>query len=284
VFSKAAPLRQNPYCQRPGLTGRCDHSRVDGLPFSAGSDDSQTAACPSLWWAPLDVSASALRGLAACLSAEERQRADRFRRPVERRRFLAARGWLRRLLASQLRCGPSEIPIVADDGGKPALAGSQLSFSSSRTAGVALYATSWRMEVGVDVEAIQAIADTDGMVARYLSPAEQRDLASLPPARRHAAFFQCWTRKEAYVKGIGTGLSFPLRDVDVWDGGRGRVTFSGWSIHQLEIAPGLAAAVAGACLGDWVPRVPHRLGTSSLEHSYRPPPGCSSLPWWHKRG
>ncbi len=131
------------------------------------------------------------------------------------------------------------------------------------------------MEVGVDIETIRATADIDGMAARFMSPAEQRALASLPPWQRLAAFFECWTRKEAYVKGIGTGLSFPLRDVDVWDGGRRPATVSGWSVHQVDVAPGFAAAVAGAGLGDWVPQVPRRLGASSLDHSYRPPPGCS---------
>ena len=203
----------------------------------------------SLWWASLDVSGSALRRLTACLSSEERQRADSFHRPLHRRRFLAARGWLRHLLASQLGCVPGDVPMVTGDRGKPRLACSDLFFSASRTTNIALYATSWRMDVGVDIEAIRTIADVDGIVARFMSPAEQRALASLPPAHRLPAFFQCWTRKEAYVKGIGTGLGFPLADLDVWHGGRRRATVSGWSIHQVDVAPGFAAAVAGS--GPW---------------------------------
>ncbi len=133
------------------------------------------------------------------------------------------------------------------------------------------------MEVGVDIEAIQATADIDGISARLMSPAEQRSFASLPPAKRRAAFFQCWTRKEAYVKGIGTGLSFPLREVDVWDGGRRPATVSGWSVHQVDVAPGFAAAVAGAGLGYWVPPVPRRLGASGLERFYQLQAGCSHV-------
>jgi 4'-phosphopantetheinyl transferase len=240
-----------------------------------GLPDSQAGVRLSLWWAPLDISMSALEELAACLSSEERQRANQLHRPLDRGRFLAARGWLRHLLASQLGCARGEIGIVAGDRGKPRLAGSELSFSAARTAGFALYATSWTMEVGVDIEAIRATADIDGIVARFMSPAEQRALMCLPPRQRLEACFQCWTRKEAFVKGIGTGLSFPLRDVDVWDGDGRSTTVSGWSVHQVDVAPGLAAAVAGASLGDWVAQVPRRLDALSLDHSYQPPPGRS---------
>lgn len=229
----------------------------------------------SLLWAPLDISDSASRGFAACLSSEERRRADRFQRSLDRGRFVAARGWLRHLLASQLGCGPGDVPIVTDKRGKPRVACSDMSFSASRTAAVALYATSPCMEVGVDVEAIRPTIDIEGIAARFMSAAEQRVLTSLSPTERLKALFQCWTRKEAYVKGIGTGLSFPLRDVDVWHGGRQPAMVSGWTVHQVDVAPGLAAAVAGARLDDWVPEVPRRLCGSSLDHSYRPSPGSS---------
>jgi 4'-phosphopantetheinyl transferase len=130
------------------------------------------------------------------------------------------------------------------------------------------------MDVGVDVEAIRATADVDGIAARFFSPGEQRALASLPPAQRVAASFQCWTRKEAYVKGIGAGLSFPLGTVDVWVGGRQRAIVSGWSVHQVDVAPGFAAAVAGADLGDWVPNVPRKLSAPSPE---RLAPGMATI-------
>ena len=193
------------------------------------------------------------------------RRANRFRRQHDRGRFIAARGWLRHLLASELRCAPSDITIITDDGGKPRLASSDLSFNASRTASIALYATSRSMEVGVDIEAIRAMTDIDRMAARFLSQAEQRRLALLSPAQRESAFFQCWTRKEALLKGIGTGLSFPLREVDVWDGDGRPATVSGWSVHQVDLAPGFAAAVAGASLDDWVPPVPRRLRALSPE-------------------
>lgn len=127
------------------------------------------------------------------------------------------------------------------------------------------------MKVGVDIEAIRATADVDRIAARFFSRAEQRALASLPPTQRLAASIQCWTCKEAYVKGVGTGLSFPLRDVDVWDGGRRPATVSGWSVHQVDVTPRFAAAVAGADLGEWVPSVPRKLGAPSSDWLAREP-------------
>ncbi len=218
-----------------------------------------------LWWAPLDVPGAALRALAACLSDGERERADRFHSSLDRARFVAARGWLRHLLASQLLSAPREVTIVSGDHGKPRLLDSDLSFSAARSAGIAVYATSWSMDVGVDVEEIRASAEVDGIAARFFSPAEQRALASVPVAERTAASYQCWTRKEAYVKGTGAGLSFPLRTVDVWAGGRQPTIVSGWSVHQVDLAPGFAAAVAGADLGPWIPNAPRELEAPSPE-------------------
>ncbi len=226
----------------------------------AGAAESEADARLSLWWAPLDIPAAALRGLTAFLSPEERRRADRYHRPVDRRRAVAARGWLRHLLARQLLCAPGEVPIITDDLGKPRVAGSDLCFSSARSAGVALYATSRTMEVGVDIESIQATADVDGLAARFFTRAEQRALASLPPAQRLEASFRCWTCKEAFGKGIGTGLDFPLDTIDLWfDDGRS-AEVSGWSVHQVAVPAGLAAAVAGADTDGWIPGIPHRVG------------------------
>jgi 4'-phosphopantetheinyl transferase len=241
---------------------------VIGLSVRAGTDEAHAGGSVSLWWAPLDICATALRGLSSCLSPQDRQRADLFHRPLDRARFVAARGWLRRLLARELLCAPDEVQIVTGAGGKPTLACSHLCFSAARSAGIALYATSWRMDVGVDVEAIRATADIDAIAARFFSEAEQRALASLPPAQRLAASFQCWTRKEAYVKGIGSGLTFPLHTVEVWGGGRRRVTVSGWAVHEVDIAPGFAAAVAGADAGEWVPEVPRKLGAEVGPHGH----------------
>jgi 4'-phosphopantetheinyl transferase len=200
----------------------------------------------SLWWASLDVSREVQHGLAACLAPAERRRAEGLARPRDRDRFVAARGWLRRVLARELRCAPEAVPIAAGAHGRPVVAGCALRFSASRSAGAALFATSWTTEVGVDVEAVRPDADVAGLAARFFSDAERRALAGLPARDRTAASFQCWTRKEAYGKALGVGLGYPLGTVDVWSGGPDPSTVDGWSVLQVAAPAGFAAAVAAS--------------------------------------
>ncbi len=215
----------------------------------------------AVWWAPLDLAGPALRTITSCLSAEERRHASRLRRPRDRMRFEAARAWRRRLLARQLGCAPADVAIVTDDRGKPRVADCALRFSGARSGAIAVYATSWDMELGVDVEAIRPIGELRGIVARFFTRAEQQDVESLPPAERLAAVFDCWTHKEAYVKGTGAGLTFPIDTADVWTDGSRAVRVPGWSIHRVKLRAGYAAAVAGADAGGWFPSAPLRLTT-----------------------
>lgn len=214
----------------------------------------------SLWWAPLDLPGSGMRELEACLSPEERRRADGFQGALGRHRFIAARGWLRHLLAGQIGCAPLELPLPAAGPGKPRL-GSDcgLRFNASRSGGLALYATSWEAEVGVDVEKICAATDVDGLAVRFFSPADGDALAALTPTERLFGTFRCWTRREAYGKAIGVGLGRSLQTVSVGIEGRREVA-PGWSVQQVEVAPGFAAAVAGADLGGWSARCPRQVG------------------------
>jgi 4'-phosphopantetheinyl transferase len=239
---------------RPRLALRSSAAVADGA-RAAGAQ-------PALWWAPLDVSPATLRELSACLTEADRQQADALRRPRDRARFLAARGWLRRLLARQLDCAPQELNIVRGPHGKPAIASCALRFNASRSAGVALYATSWGMEVGVDIEEVRESADVDAIAARFFSRSEQRELAPLPAATRRQASFRCWTRKEAYLKGIGVGLTVALERIEVGTRGRQPATLSGWSVHHVHVAPGYAAAVATPSPVAWSPQRPRRLGTA----------------------
>jgi 4'-phosphopantetheinyl transferase len=209
----------------------------------------------SLWWAELEVSAPALEQAAGCLSAGERARADQYLQAEDRAQFVAARAQLRRILGIQVALAPEELIIEADDGGKPQLVGSALRFNVSRRAGMVLIATSWEMEVGVDVEPIRADVDVEGIARRFFSAAEQRALGTLGPEARRAASFQCWTRKEAYLKGLGTGLRVPPESVEVWSLGGAPATVGAWTVHPVEMAPGFAAAIAGEGRG-WVPRAP----------------------------
>jgi 4'-phosphopantetheinyl transferase len=219
----------------------------------------------SLWSAPLDLPTAHLETLAGFLSDNERRRAERYLSRLDRNRFVAARGWLRRLLASQLGCLPGEVPIVTDDGGKPGLRSPGLRFNASRSDGIALYATSWEMEVGVDIEAIRIDADVDRLAARFFSPSERDALSALPEQERPSAYFRCWTRKEAYVKGVGVGVGVPLDTIDVGMDLRSPGKVGGWTIHQVEAANGFTAAVAGTNLDGWSGTDPRSLGSPNSE-------------------
>lgn len=198
----------------------------------------------SLWWAPLDLPVETFRRLTACLSEEERHRAAQYRNPVNADSFSAARGWLRHLLGHQLECPPNEVRMITGEHGKPRLVDADLRFNASRSSTTALYVTSPTREVGVDIEAIRSTVDVDleAMAAKFFSAAERAALASLVPGPRLTAAFQCWTRKEAYVKAVATGLTVPIDTIEV--GVEGVTTVSDWAVHQVDVAPGFAAAFA----------------------------------------
>ena len=225
-----------------------------------------------VWSCPLDLCEPAWVELVAGLAPAERRDAERRADPLDRRRLLAARGWRRHLLAAELECDPGEVPIVVDRRGKPRIGGArdaELRFNASRSRELTLVALSRRMEVGVDVEAVDPATDVERFAARYLSEVEQRALAEQPPEQRREGLFACWTRKEAYLKGKGDGLSVLPATVEVWGGDDRPVTVSGWSVHSLAAGPGFAAAVAGSESHGWMPSGPHKrnVSTSGALHS-----------------
>jgi 4'-phosphopantetheinyl transferase len=217
-----------------------------------------------LWRATLEVGRATLEAMSGWLSVEERERAQAYRHPSDRDRFTAARGWLRVLLADQLGGAPSDVGIVGKMGKKPTVIGSALQFSASRSGGEALFATSWSMEVGVDVEAIRPVADLERFATRFFSPRERAALAALPADERLVASFRCWTCKEAYVKGTGTGLNVPIADLETWSPETETMAIGGWVVHQVDLGPGRTAAVAGESLDDWAPGTPKALEWSPI--------------------
>ncbi|HYP79272.1 MAG TPA: 4'-phosphopantetheinyl transferase superfamily protein [Steroidobacteraceae bacterium] len=171
---------------------------------------------------------------------------------------------LRRLLGSQLQRDPASLEFSAGAHGKPRLAGVDpsrgLEFNLSHSGDQALLGCAWGRELGVDIEMWRSLGDEAALVQRYFSPAEQHAYASLPPSARTAGFFQCWTRKEAYIKAVGRGLGLPLDSFDVSlgdgvpvqllraseeDGGARQ-----WSLAAADVGPAASAAVvlaAGQC-------------------------------------
>jgi len=178
-------------------------------------------------------------GDAAILDDGERARAARFRFDRDRRRFIARRAFLRRVLARYAGVDPARLRFRTSANGKPELAQPDLGlgFSASHADGLAIVAVSSGGVVGVDVERVRAIPDALELARRLWTDAEYRNLASIAAPLRSAAFLRLWTRKEAHVKRLGTGLSTPLDSFDVLDAGER-------SLRALELPAGYVGSVA----------------------------------------
>ena len=168
-----------------------------------------------VWDGSLDRPAEVVRRFRALLSADERERAVRFRFERDRDRYTVGRGQLRCLLAGYLSAKPAELRFEYGDFEKPALPGSELRFNLAHSGGVVLYALTRAGEVGIDVELEQPARDSERLAERFFSPAEAAALRSLRRSDRPRAFLRCWTRKEAFVKARGDGLQLALDSFDV---------------------------------------------------------------------
>lgn len=208
-----------------------------------------------IWRVDLDCEAEVLRSLEAVLPPEERDRAARFKFDHLQRRWTAAHGALRIILADYVDAAPDELVFEEGAQGKPTLAGSSpaVEFNLSHSGSIALVAIASEGSVGVDVEIVRPNIDYLELSRRFFAPAEADEIEALPPDQRVAAFFACWTRKEAFVKALGTGLSTALDRFRVtvraesaaevvWVE-EGLEVREHWSLVDLS-EPGAAAAVA----------------------------------------
>jgi 4'-phosphopantetheinyl transferase len=170
-----------------------------------------------LWKKSFDTSLEEVERCYEVLSPEERTRAQRFLVEPPRRAFILTRGTLRQLLGRYLDRAPGDLNFHFTEFGKLFLNESnELRFNVSHTDGVALLGFARGAELGVDVEKIRPVKDLKDLANRFFSLAERDKLNRLDAEDElHAAFFRCWTRKEAYIKGKGEGLSIPLHQFDV---------------------------------------------------------------------
>ncbi len=171
-----------------------------------------------IWRAFLTASRQIRASMEPVLSEEERTRAARFYFERDRHRWIIARAILRMLLARYLQLEPQHVLFISNEYGKPALAPahkSKLQFNLSHSRDIALYAVARGRAVGVDVEYMKDDIDYDDLAKVSFSPQEQVVLRSLAGEAKRTAFFNCWTRKEAYIKARGMGLSLPLDLFDV---------------------------------------------------------------------
>jgi len=187
----------------------------------------------------------------ALLSAEERVRAARYRFEHSRAAFVRGRAYLRRILASHLRTRPQDVPLRTSPAGKPFVPGSEVHFNVSHSGGLFACIVSWKREVGIDIEQMRTISRMAEIAGRYFARAEVDTWRRLPEPARRAAFFRCWTRKEAFLKGCGEGLGRPLDSFTVsLDASSGNCLLaplsesSKWHLLDFEPADGYAGALA----------------------------------------
>jgi 4'-phosphopantetheinyl transferase len=167
-----------------------------------------------IWLASLQQDQNCLARLAQTLSPDEHARAQRFHFERDRRRFIVGRGVLRNILARYLAQDAGKITFAYAERGKPYLPATSpnpcLRFNLAHSHEMAAYAITIEHDVGVDLEHIHPIAEMEQIAERFFAAAEFQALCALPDEQRPIGFFNCWTRKEAYIKAIGDGLSKPL--------------------------------------------------------------------------
>jgi 4'-phosphopantetheinyl transferase len=229
-----------------------------------------------VWRASLAAGRDELARLHAILSDEERARAARFRYDMHRDRFVAGRGIQRLLLARYLDTRPAAIRYSLAAHGKPSLDGahaaSGLRFNVSNAEEGLLVAVTLEREVGVDLEPLHRAVDRDAVARRFFSVPENEVYDTIAEEERDAAFFTCWTRKEAYIKAVGDGLTMPLDcfDVTLRPGEPARLLATRgdptqverWTMRELDPGPGWLAALVvegpelDLHLFDWDPTRP----------------------------
>jgi 4'-phosphopantetheinyl transferase len=208
-----------------------------------------------LWCCSTTLDAMEAEERRAILSGPERARADRYRTAEPAFAFVAARSWLRLVLAAYTAIPAARIRFDTTPNGKLSLADDirvePITFNLSHSGNVAIVAVAGGMELGVDVERVRPVSPD--VVAGCLAPAEAAALAALPPALREEAFIRCWTRKEAFLKATGAGLTVAPSDIAVSLDPLSAAVLeiaadadeaAHWQLADLSLAPGYCGALA----------------------------------------
>src|SRR6266545_3985944 len=214
-----------------------------------------------VWRAQLELASSQAQWLSGILTDDELDRANRFSFEIDRQRFIAARGTLRSILSRYIAVLPGDLRFYYNQFGKPFLApefsSHLLDFNLSHSGCMALYAFTRNIEIGVDVEYVRSDFAYEEIAKRFFSVNEVAILRTVPTKKKLEAFYNCWTRKEAYIKAHGKGLSLPLASFDVsfapWEPPMSLITKdepqerSLWTL--LDLKPGLGYMGALAVKG-----------------------------------
>lgn len=212
-----------------------------------------------VWPVRINGAGSVVTRFESFLTQEETARANAFRFEHLRRSFVLTRGALRLLLGRYLGIAPEQILVQQGPKGKPSLATPDAAlpafqFNVSHSGELALFAFTLGCEIGIDIERIRPLTDLALVANRFFCREESEELLSLPAGEREEAFYLCWTRKEAYVKAVGDGLSIPLNSfrVTLRPAEPSRFVHLGfdlslaqaWMLHSLTVPAGYAAALA----------------------------------------
>jgi 4'-phosphopantetheinyl transferase len=220
-----------------------------------------------VWRASLDPPMGYVERLMRVLSDAELVRARRFCFERDCKRFIVGRGLLRIILGRYLAISPGRLQLHYSVAGKPtvsaAQAGQGIEFSVSHSRGLILCAVTSNRKIGIDIERVRTVPNCDHIAKHILSLREYAVFRALPPTQRQRAFLCAWTRKEAYLKARGEGLSRSLNEVDVslapfeparqLSIQRESQALCRWSLQELAPAPGYIAALASE--GDDAPPV-----------------------------
>lgn len=207
-----------------------------------------------VWRAYLPV-APEIHSLARLLSEDERDRAARFQQPVDRHRFIGGRALLRILLARYLHAEPEDMRFTYGPYGKPMLPKRSLpGFNVAHSGSLVLVSVAMTEAVGVDVEQIRDEVDITQVASHVYSPQEHSAVAALPPAARRDAFFTCWTRKEAWLKACGAGLTIdpttfsvplsPIRSFEMMAPAAVSAKPDRWAVWDIDPGDSYKGAVA----------------------------------------
>lgn len=242
------------------MSSAADGRPDEGAPLDEGgalsrSSDARTV---RVWRIVLDALHSPGAVAVSELSEAERARAARFATDALRNRWLHGHVATRRILARALGVAPSSIVYGAESAGKPFVAtpaGRGLEFNFSDSGELALLAVGRHGALGVDVEVHRPLSDLEGIAERFFAPAEQTALFALRESEREAAFYRLWTRKEAYIKALGTGLGHPLSrfvmtlaadDVRLVSVDDDAAAAKRWSVSAIDVGAGYEGALVAA--------------------------------------